>query len=301
MLGFSSNESLHEDEVSPATSLALFPEKTLRYLLRRYPRGRILHLDDISSASESERSSSALAGGGAVETSDREVPNPHDVGPRKKTTVKISRANEAAIMSMTFPGARSVAFLPLFDSSKERWFGAAFAYTCSSLRELTVEGELSYLAAFGNSLMAEVSRVEAVKADEAKANFIGAISHELRSPLHGILGSAEMLKDSNLDSLQADLLHNVQVCGRTLLDTVDHLLDFSKMNNLLRPRTSGERESLDAVSGTIASKTTAQSMGLHKVNLDIGIVCEEVMQTVSSGHSKNEIGTGPTEGTCISA
>ena len=41
--------------------------------------------------------------------------------------------------------------------------------------------------AFGNSVMAEVSRLASIASDRQKADFIGSISHEFRSPLHGTL------------------------------------------------------------------------------------------------------------------
>ena len=41
--------------------------------------------------------------------------------------------------------------------------------------------------AFGNSVMAEVSRLASIASDRQKADFIGSISHEFRSPLHGRL------------------------------------------------------------------------------------------------------------------
>jgi signal transduction histidine kinase len=43
--------------------------------------------------------------------------------------------------------------------------------------------------------MAEVSRLSALVASQMKVDFISSISHELRSPLHGILACVEFLKD----------------------------------------------------------------------------------------------------------
>ena len=50
--------------------------------------------------------------------------------------------------------------------------------------------------------MAEVSRLASMAADRQKADFIGSISHELRSPLHGILASAEFLSETEADAFQ---------------------------------------------------------------------------------------------------
>jgi signal transduction histidine kinase len=64
---------------------------------------------------------------------------------------------------------------------------------------LTYIEDLRYLAAFGNSVMAEVARLDTLAADRAKTDFISSISHELRTPLHEILASVEFLQDTALD------------------------------------------------------------------------------------------------------
>lgn len=43
---------------------------------------------------------------------------------------------------------------------------------------------------------------------------------ELRSPLHGILASAEILDDLSLPNLAQELVETIDSCGRTLLDTI---------------------------------------------------------------------------------
>ena len=60
---------------------------------------------------------------------------------------------------------------------------------------------------------------------------MGTISHEMRSPLHGILASVEFLADTELSTFQEGLVDTIESCGRTLLDTINHVLDFSKVNS----------------------------------------------------------------------
>lgn len=51
------------------------------------------------------------------------------------------------------------------------------------------------------------------EANVAKGNFISTISHELRSPLHGILASCEFFRESVLSDYERDLIGNlVWVC-----------------------------------------------------------------------------------------
>jgi hypothetical protein len=47
--------------------------------------------------------------------------------------------------------------------------------------------------------------------------------------LHGILGSTEVLAELDLDSTISTLAGQIDSCGRTLLDIIDHLLDFATL------------------------------------------------------------------------
>ena len=97
------------------------------------------------------------------------------------------------------------------------------------MRVFTHEQELSYLSAFSNSVMAEVARLDTRLADSAKADFISSISHELRSPLHGILGMADLLKDTVIDTQQQSHIQTIENCGKTLLETINHVRTRSRV------------------------------------------------------------------------
>ena len=125
---------------------------------------------------------------------------------------------------------RQLLFTPLWDAGQSRWFSGCFCWTTSVHQIFSKETELSFLRAFGNSVMAEVSRLATLAADQQKSDFLGSISHELRSPLHGILASAEFLAETDCDAFQDSLIGTIDSCGRTLLDTLNQVLDFSKIN-----------------------------------------------------------------------
>lgn len=100
-------------------------------------------------------------------------------------------ASEGNQLLQVFPAARSVAFVPLWDSRKERWCGGGFIYTLTNSRVFTTEGEVSYLRAFGMLAMAETLRCETLLSEKAKTDALSSLSHEIRSPLrayHFLLG-----------------------------------------------------------------------------------------------------------------
>jgi len=63
-----------------------------------------------------------------------------------------------------------------------------------------------------------------------KTTFVASISHELRSPLHGILGTLEFIKDTELDAFQVSMINSLHSCGQTLLDTINQVMDYAKSN-----------------------------------------------------------------------
>lgn len=123
------------------------------------------------------------------------------------------------------PEADSVLFFPLWDWNKSRWLAGTLLWTSKMQRALGIE-ELGFFKAFSNSIISEVARVDWDTTENTKSNFISSISHELRSPLHGILGNTELLKATALDPSQNDMAKMIEACGLTLLDVLNHLLVF---------------------------------------------------------------------------
>ncbi len=67
------------------------------------------------------------------------------------------------------------------------------------------------------------------KADTLKSEFLATISHELRTPMIGILGYLEMLKDNQLNSrAKADVL-GIENSSREMMKLVDRILDFAQL------------------------------------------------------------------------
>jgi signal transduction histidine kinase/ActR/RegA family two-component response regulator len=64
---------------------------------------------------------------------------------------------------------------------------------------------------------------------EAKSRFLATMSHEMRTPLHGILGLARMLHDDEVRPLARNRLELLQRSGDHLLTVINDVLDFSKI------------------------------------------------------------------------
>ena len=78
-------------------------------------------------------------------------------------------------------------------------------------------------------LIMRIREKHLVEIDEMKMNFITNVSHELRAPLTLILGPLEGLLDSNENSKQRKLLLLMQRNANRLMNLVNQLLDFRKL------------------------------------------------------------------------
>ena len=70
----------------------------------------------------------------------------------------------------------------------------------------------------------EKSNQELQRANAAKTEFLRAMSHDIRTPLNGLIGSIELLSDSNLPPEATVYLQTLQACSRSLTCLLDDIL-----------------------------------------------------------------------------
>lgn len=75
----------------------------------------------------------------------------------------------------------------------------------------------------------ETALDDAESANKAKSSFLATMSHEVRTPLNGILGLIGLIKDSPLNRQQQDYVETIKYSGETLLAILNDILDFSKI------------------------------------------------------------------------
>ncbi|USP76619.1 uncharacterized protein yc1106_03893 [Curvularia clavata] len=247
-------------------------ESDLARMLHEYPQGKIFTL---------------TASGILVSSTDETTSSPHlteqipRTTPSKRQTKNWSKRCSEAIREM-FPQAFSVAFIPFWDFERSRWFAGCLCWSNDPYRLLSPSVDLVYFKIFSNSIMRELSRLDAVSLDQAKSTFVASISHELRSPLHGILGTLEFIKDTPLDSFQASMLNSLHGCGITLLDTINQVMDYGKINGS-RNIVSSKRIKSE---NTIRLSSKPVKAGRRKdPAFDIGTATEQVVEAVFSGSS----------------
>jgi len=118
--------------------------------------------------------------------------------------------------------------------------------------EQRVQERTAELAATNNALQNELqlhqntlrnlraAQAIAYDADLAKNEFLATVSHELLTPMNGVLGMTELLRDTAPTPLQCQYIDAVQLSGETLLAIINDMLDFSRIETgtMESPRTS---------------------------------------------------------------
>ncbi|KAK4173217.1 hypothetical protein QBC36DRAFT_360492 [Triangularia setosa] len=229
------------------SSQTRLPEVSLQRFIRAFPQGKVFTADEFGPIDDSY-------GPGKRFQSSRQKPDP--------ATVRLK--DDIAALFRALPAAKYVVFLPLWHFQRECWYAASLGWVEDPTRAIDVT-DIGLVSAFGNSVMAEVSRLEALAASRAKSDFVSSLSHELRSPLHGIMASSELLRENMSDSPLLSTLDMLDSCATTLLDTFNNLLDHAIVTH------AGQEGD---------QKTPAAQLRVT----DLGMLVEEVVEAIRVGH-----------------
>ncbi|EME45390.1 hypothetical protein DOTSEDRAFT_71196 [Dothistroma septosporum NZE10] len=258
--------SMRDSLASPGDRRTLdrvhIPEHYLQRLIKRCPQGFVVHFDLHGRAHRASEDATSS------QSSSEEV----SAAPPK-------RKKDFQRLSKIFSGARVLSAFPMRDDGSARWRSCVFVWTTAIGRCFGQGEDLVFLKTFAISMSAEFSRLESIAADLSKATFISSISHELRSPLHGILAGAEFLHDTPLTDFQLEMTHAISMAGRTLLDTVNHVLDYTKIKSTTKKRGVATKPFL--LKAAHQGKVDAVD---EEAYTDLARLTEEVVETTVTAH-----------------
>ncbi|KAK5989453.1 Osmosensing histidine kinase SLN1-like protein [Cladobotryum mycophilum] len=284
LLGFSTSAASSINGATLDDDEAVIPRELLTRLLRRYPNGKIFDFDSVWDLQRCD----ACASNGAIPfpSIEETVLTLGDIEPAPTTRLffdqPLVQEHEMTLVQKAFPDAHSVAFIPVWDSKRELWLAGGFIYTLTPTRVFTIEGELSFFKAFAMMIVADILKLEVFQVEKAKSDALSSLSHELRSPLHGVILGTELLIDTDLSVFQENATHTIETCCRTLLDTIDHLLDYSKVNSFEARRRTREVSGISDVKSQKIGPNVLGNGGLSS-NVGLDALTEEVIESVFAG------------------
>ncbi|KAJ5842256.1 hypothetical protein N7534_012086 [Penicillium rubens] len=217
------------------------------------PRGKIFSYNDNGLVSEDSNDTSQNKPGSKHRgTTD----NAYHIDERRSSSKKRNKSTfrqDADHLIKIFPEARNILFLPIWDSGKRRCFAGTLVWTNILEHIFTFENELVFVSAYANSIMAEIHRLDV---------------------------------DTAMNATQYGMIHTIESCGRTLLDTINNLLDVTFIDKYQKKTISPERKlrraqivlPANSTEQGVQSKDRGEKASSSHVKLDA--VLEEVTESV---------------------
>ncbi|MDE9450230.1 response regulator [Aliiroseovarius sp. Z3] len=133
-------------------------------------------------------------------------------------------------------GIKHVVGSGLLKLEAKRKDGSVFPVELSINSAESEEGEIfvSYIRDISKRVESENELVEArdkaLAGEKAKADLLAVMSHEMRTPLNGVLGTLDLLSDTVLDERQQKYVGVMDASGKMLLEHVNNVLDISRVD-----------------------------------------------------------------------
>ena len=88
------------------------------------------------------------------------------------------------------------------------------------------------------------------RATKVRNEFVSNVTHELRTPVNGILGISKNLMETELNASQKESVNIIHMCCSNMIEIINNLLDFSKLEAgkfTLEEREFSFREAIDKI------------------------------------------------------
>jgi signal transduction histidine kinase len=144
-----------------------------------------------------------------------------------------------------------------------------FKYKESLLEEISMRKKAEEDLINAKEKVEEISKL--------KSNLLANLSHEFRTPLCGIIGISELLKDEINDSEQGRLLNDITISGRRLHDTLNSILllaQFESSQISISKETIDISDEIESYIGKFKYKSDDKNLELEFINSDRNILVE---------------------------
>jgi hypothetical protein len=183
-------------------------------------------------------------------------------------------------LDKSFQKSQQLLVMPLFDVLHDRTAALCVGWRSDYTRVYSDSSDIPFVSTFCMSTMSEVLRLETQMLERVKSDFLGSVSHEMKTPLHQTLGSLELLLQTSCSTEQYDLAVNARFGATQLLETIDKILLYSSISS--EPNAKSEISSKTDM--VFDEKEAPQIIGPRieyvagaASTVDLVRMCEEVM------------------------
>ena len=109
---------------------------------------------------------------------------------------------------------------------------------CSSIFLLYTHGIIYLINKRSNTLSSKLKQalesnknayIQLQETMKSRDIFFASVSHDLRNPLHSVIGGLEYLETDRMSNQAVEVISNSKLCGEVLLNLINNLLDTTKL------------------------------------------------------------------------
>ena len=122
------------------------------------------------------------------------------------------------------------------------------------------------------------ARDRALAGEKAKAELLAVMSHEMRTPLNGMLGTLELMQDTSLSPRQVGLLGVMQDSGKLLLHHVNDVLNIARLESGKMPIQRSAVNIAQLITEIIANQSPNSKSNQNSLQLQVSEVVPHLVE-----------------------